>query len=120
MGHALPAFDADGIYGAVLSLSRCDGIGGRITVNRVTYVPGKCTLLTLAYGKTVADLKPQVVVVMIGPLLVFDHVVGGRRLRVGTPAFESYIDAHLDKLRSILGSGGPTKLVLTTVPCMIP
>jgi hypothetical protein len=57
---------------------------------------------------------------MIGPLLVFDHVVDGRRLRVGSAAYERYIRTHLDQLRRDLTNGRPRQLVLATVPCMTP
>ena len=120
LGNSNPSFNGNGIYGAVVSLRGCDGINGKIVVNSKAYVTGNCTLAGLAYAKTVSEFRPYAVVLMIGPLLVFDHVVQGRRLRVGTPAFESYIDTRLDKLRSILGSAGAGKFILTTVPCMTP
>ena len=53
----------------------------------LAYFPGRCSLIDYFYALSRRRVYsgPPPVVLMIGPLLVFDHVAKGHRLRLGTP-----------------------------------
>jgi hypothetical protein len=58
-------------------------------------------------------------VVVLGPSVVFDRAVDGRRLAVGTPEFDDYLFGRLDEMRALLAADG-ARFMVTTVPCMTP
>jgi hypothetical protein len=63
----------------------------------------------------VAQLKPQVVVLIIGFWEAMDRVYQGRYQHLGDPSFDAYERANLERAVSVLGAGG-THVVLMTSP----
>ena len=59
---------------------------------------------------------PEVSVLMIGAWEVFDRVVDGHTLRVGTPELERYLLSELDVAAGRLTAGG-VPLILLSTPC---
>ena len=69
------------------------------------------------YNTALRSYDPAVVVLMFGPTLMYDRRLGRNVLRVGSPAFEQYLDDNLDSLRGQLKTQS-LRFVVTTVPCM--
>jgi hypothetical protein len=116
----LPDFTGGGIKGVVEWASNCDVIGGVVAVapDSITRRPPTCNFED-SYRGAVRSFDPDVSVLVLGPSTVFDRAVDGRRLTVGTPAFDDYLFGRLDGIRALLDADG-ARLMVTTVPCMTP
>jgi peptidoglycan/LPS O-acetylase OafA/YrhL len=75
-----------------------------------------CADQVRAWGEKAAAFRPEAVLMVIGAWEVFDHVVGGKVLAVGSTAYADYLASALENARRELTPGG-TKLYLTNVPC---
>jgi peptidoglycan/LPS O-acetylase OafA/YrhL len=120
VSRVLPRFDGDGIRGVVEWASHCDVLGGSVALSPdpPSAPPGPCSFED-SYRSAVDSFDPRVSVVVLGPSVLFDRFVDGRRLSVGALAFEEHLIDRLDEMRSLLTAGGAT-FALTTVPCMTP
>jgi hypothetical protein len=117
--HTKESFTGGGIRGTTVSLYGCGLSTADIVVGRPVPAPPQCAELPDTIRNAVESFSPDVSVLMAGPNEVFDRVVEGRLLRIGTPELESYLHAELDRIRRLLRTGA-TPLVLLTVPCMEP
>ena len=88
----------------------------RLLGARVERVQAKCLTWPTDYAAGVRMQRPDVVVLITGAWDVLDHSVNGNAVRLGTPAFENYLDGELDIAVAALGSTG-ARVVLSTVPC---
>lgn len=75
-----------------------------------------CADQVRSWGNKAATFHPEAVLMVIGAWEVFDHVVGGKVLTVGSTAYADYLTSALENARRELAPGG-TKLYLTNVPC---
>jgi peptidoglycan/LPS O-acetylase OafA/YrhL len=114
-----PYFSGDGTRGVVEWASRCDVIGGTLALTADPPPPPPVCAFEDSYRGAVKSFDPDVSVVVLGPSVVFDRFVDGRRLAVGTPAFEAHLFRRLDAVRSLLVANGAS-FTVTTVPCMTP
>ena len=76
----------------------------------------RCADWPRRWAAAVRAHKPDVAVLLLGGWEVFDRVIDGRTLRVGSPEMEAHLRSQLDRARKILTSGGATLAILTT-PC---
>lgn len=75
-----------------------------------------CETMWPVWTDVVAEQQPDVVVMLPGGHEVFDHVVDGQVLAVGTPEYRTHARADLEQALQILTSTG-ARLVLLTTPC---
>lgn len=94
----------------------CGTAEQHIAVNGVDQKPasGECENVFGKWAGDVAQRKPDVVLWSLGGWEVFDHVIGGRMLKVGSPQYAAYLTARLDEGLKQLGG---TKVVIPNVPC---
>lgn len=90
--------------------------GDFIEQGKVNPLNASCANWPSAYRAGVERLDPDVSVVLIGAWEVFDRVVNGTVLRVGTSAWEQYLLAELGNAYRILTSHGG-RILLLTAPC---
>ncbi len=76
----------------------------------------RCDGITDLWRSRVNSAKPDLVVMVAGAWEVFDHVVDGKVVSPGTPAFDAQLRAQVQQAADILTSGG-APLVLLDVPC---
>jgi peptidoglycan/LPS O-acetylase OafA/YrhL len=115
-----PQYQGSDINGVVEWTSgSCDPLRGQIAIG-ATVLPASppCAFAT-SYRSAVDSYQPDVTVLAFGSSVVFDRVVDGKRLNVGTRAHRDWLYRELDALRAVLGRYG-AQLVVTTVPCMSP
>jgi hypothetical protein len=116
---ALPRFVGEGIGGVVEWASSCDVLGGSVAVSATPPpTPPVCSFED-SYRGALKSFDPDVSVLVLGPSVVFDRFVDGRRLDVGTRAFDAYLFSRLDAMRALLIGNG-ARFMITTVPCMTP
>ena len=77
----------------------------------------QCRPWDVAWPADVATVDPDVGVVFAGIGEQFDHVVDGRVLTFGTPAFEQHLDRVLTIDVRRLSAGGRRPVALVTVAC---
>ena len=80
-----------------------------------SYPLSPCASWPTIWGNDVTQLKPQVVVLIIGFWEAMDRVYQGRWQHLGEPSFDAYERANLERAVSVLGAGG-THVVLMTSP----
>jgi peptidoglycan/LPS O-acetylase OafA/YrhL len=115
-----PPVEVGGIRAVVVANAGCGIALGTVLIGTIKFGTVECPhKWPDLYRKFVKGVDPQVAVLMLGQGSAFDREVDGKILRAGTPALERYLDAQLDRARSILTAKGAT-LVLTTVPCLDP
>jgi peptidoglycan/LPS O-acetylase OafA/YrhL len=113
-----PDFLGSDIHGVVEWASGCDALGGTVAIGSNPAPPAACNFED-SYLSALVGYQPEVAVLTLGPSLVFDRLVDGRRVEVGTPEYREWLFGRLDALREALVRGHAT-FVLTTVPCMNP
>jgi lysophospholipase L1-like esterase len=64
----------------------------------------------------VERLRPQLALLMIGSWEQYDRLADGRRLRVGTPAFATYLRQRVASYLDVLEKSA-ARVAITTVPC---
>ena len=94
----------------------CGTAQQHIAVNGVDQKPdpSQCQDVFAKWPADVASKQPNVVLWSLGGWEVFDHVVDGKTLKVGSPEYASYLTSRLNLGLSKLGS---TKVVIPNVPC---
>ena len=107
-------------YDVVLRGRALDGCGLATAVpynfhGTPSYPLAPCASWPTLWGNDVAQLKPQVVVLIIGFWEAMDRVYQGRYQHLGDPSFDAYERANLERAVSVLGAGG-THVVLMTSP----
>jgi hypothetical protein len=117
----MPRYEQDGVRGVVEWASTCDPLGGSVALpGEEPPAPTKpCDDLKPSYMSAAKSFDPDVSVIVFGPSVVFDRFVDGRRLEVGTAAFDGYLSRRLDAMRAFL-SGEGAGVMLATVPCLTP
>ena len=76
---------------------------------------GDCRAWKVFFSQLVAGYHPEVVGLLMGRWLVTDHVVDGRIVSVGQPAWDAHLRTELEQAVQILSAGG-AKVVLFTAP----
>jgi peptidoglycan/LPS O-acetylase OafA/YrhL len=107
-------------YDVVLRGRALDGCGLATAVpynfhGTPSYPLAPCASWPTLWGNDVAQLKPKVVVLIIGFWEAMDRVYQGRYQHLGDPSFDAYERANLERAVSVLGAGG-THVVLMTSP----
>jgi peptidoglycan/LPS O-acetylase OafA/YrhL len=113
------SFTGDGIRGVTVSAQGCGITKYPIVIGEAPPFPRYCAQLPDDVRSAVRAFEPDVSVLMAGAVDVFDRLVEGRRLRVGTPELEQHLHGVLEEYRRMLSIGG-ARFVLLTVPCMRP
>ena len=100
------------------SLLGCGVVTGRLlTTDRgLLRRNRKCEKWLGRWAKAAAEFRPDVSVVLVGAWEVFDRLVAGQVLRVGSPGFADYLEAQLKRGIEILARDG-RPVVLLTSPC---
>jgi hypothetical protein len=118
--HSTMPVEVGGIRAAVVANAGCGIAQGTVVIASTKLGTVECpNKWPDLYTRAVKGVDPQVAVLMLGQGSAFDREVDGKIMRAGTPELERYLDAQLDKARSILTAKGAT-LVLTTAPCLDP
>lgn len=79
----------------------------------------QCSNIFQHWSDGVASTKPKVIVWTLGPWEVFDHYVGGKTLRVGSPAYSTYLLSRLETgLQTMDRAGKHGPIIIPTVPCL--
>lgn len=78
---------------------------------------GDCETWPAKWSEAVESHRPDVSVLMVGGWEVFDHVIDGEYLALGTPEYRTYLEGQLDRGLDILTRYGGD-VVIVTVPCM--
>lgn len=113
------SFVGGGIHGATAATLGCGIAGGRVIIGRKVAPETPCARWTDTYRRAVEGFEPDVSVLMVGSGEVFDRMVDGKQLRVGSSELAQYLHAQLDRARELLTARG-APLLLLTVPCMDP
>ncbi len=118
VGFWLTPYASD--YGVVLRGRPLDGCGLATPVpydlhGTPSYPLAPCTDWPTIWGSDVAQLKPQVVVLIIGWWETMDRFYQGRWQHLGDPSFDAYERGQLERAVSVLATGG-THLVIMTSP----
>jgi hypothetical protein len=114
-----PQFDGSDIRGVVEGASGCDVLDDQIAIGTTILPASPPCEYAASYFTAIVGFQPDVAALTFGPSLVFDRVVDGERLDVGTPEHRAWLYEQLDELIESLGRDGAVPL-LTTVPCMTP
>ena len=113
-------YDAHGIHATVVSVYGCGIVDGDLVLGAVRLASPACAAhVDAVYQLALRTFEPEVVVLMLGPSMVYDRAFGSTTLRVGTQAMERFLAAALDRV-SVDAAAVHARLVLTTVPCMTP
>jgi peptidoglycan/LPS O-acetylase OafA/YrhL len=107
-------------YGVVLRGRPLDGCGLATAVpynfhGTPSYPLAPCASWPTIWGNDVAQLKPQVVVLVVGFWEAMDRRYQGRWQHLGEPDFDAYELANLQRAVSVLGATG-ARVVLMTSP----
>ena len=78
-----------------------------------------CTHWQTLWAKYVEEYRPEVVGVLMGRWDVTDHVLDGRIVSIGQPAWDQHLEAELNQAVRILSARG-AKVVLFTMPYVDP
>lgn len=94
----------------------CGTAEQHIAVNGVDQKPDttECQDVFAKWPTDIANDKPHVVVWSLGGWEVFDHIVDGKTLKVGSPQYAAYLTSRLELGLKALGS---TKVLIPNVPC---
>ncbi|KYH45768.1 hypothetical protein AZH51_08725 [Branchiibius sp. NY16-3462-2] len=94
----------------------CGTAEQHIAVNGVDQKPdpSQCQDVFAKWPADVASKNPNVVLWSLGGWEVYDHVVDGKILKVGSPEYAAYLTSRLDLGLSKLGS---TKVVIPNLAC---
>ncbi len=79
----------------------------------------KCAAWPEHYRERMAEVKPEVSVLLVGAWELFDRQVDGRTIAFKTPEMESELRDRLDQAEQILTANG-SKMVLLSAPCFSP
>jgi peptidoglycan/LPS O-acetylase OafA/YrhL len=90
--------------------------GYAVVPGRTSGLNDDCLLWPDELAAAVDAVDPDVVLVMVGAWEVFDTVVDGVRLAVGTPEHAAAVERRLRQAIEIAGAGG-AHVVLFEVPC---
>ena len=77
----------------------------------------RCEGWPALWAKRAEELKPHVVVVLLGAWEVYDRRYNGATLKVGTPAYAAYLSERLELAIEVLSDQGKRPVVLLTAPC---
>ena len=77
----------------------------------------RCEGWPALWAKRAEELKPHVVVVLLGAWEVYDRRYNGATLKVGTPAYAAYLSERLEFAIGVLSDQGKRPVVLLTAPC---
>ncbi|MBV6508591.1 MAG: hypothetical protein JJLCMIEE_01656 [Acidimicrobiales bacterium] len=78
---------------------------------------GDCETWPAKWSEAVESHRPDVSLLMVGGWEVFDHIIDGEYLALGTPEYRAYLEGQLDAGLDILTRYGGD-VVIATVPCM--
>jgi peptidoglycan/LPS O-acetylase OafA/YrhL len=107
-------------YGVVLRGRPLDGCG-LVTSNpydlhgQATYPLAPCAEWPTIWGKAVQNLRPDVVMLVVGWWETMDRYYQGRWQHLGEPSFDAYERSRLEQAVSVLGATG-AQVVITTAP----
>ena len=106
-------------YGVVLRGRPLDGCGLATTVpynfhGTLSYPLAPCANWPTLWGTDVTQLKPQVVVLIVGFWEAMDRLYQGRYQHLGQPSFDAYERANLERAVSVLGAGGAHVVLMTS------
>jgi peptidoglycan/LPS O-acetylase OafA/YrhL len=118
-GAGSDTYDGGGIRGVTTGVYGC-GVsrGDALIGDTVLPMQDECDDVLSSFRDIGGAFQPDVALLVTGPNQVFDRKIGNRVLRVGTAEFETFLMRELDRVRASLEL--PTRMVLTTVPCMEP
>jgi hypothetical protein len=94
-------------------------VGPIVSEGKTIKASSECKGWEGRYQQAVQKSKPEVSLLMIGAWEVFDRIVDGKTLRVGTPAMERYLTGQLDAAGTLL-TANHARLIVLTVPCYRP
>jgi peptidoglycan/LPS O-acetylase OafA/YrhL len=78
-----------------------------------------CSLWRTEWADAVAQVEPDITVVMVGAWEVLDHLIDGVAVRFPDPAWFDVVRAGVRESLEIAGAGADdTRVVLLAVPCM--
>ncbi len=106
-------------YGVVLRGRPLDGCGLATAVpydihGTASYPLAPCANWPTLWGSDVAQLKPQVVVLIVGWWETMDRFYQGRWQHLGQPSFDAYERANLQQAVSVLGASGAHVVLMTS------
>jgi hypothetical protein len=81
--------------------------------------PDFCAQWPAEWQSAVTNVQPAAVVIMVGAWEVYDHVIAGKRISFGTPAWTTLVTATLEHSVEIASQSGARVFVLR-LPCMVP
>ena len=110
--HPVPGLTVDGRTQLGCGFAR----GDRVINSHIEAEQHKCTTWPQEWQAGIDRQRPDVALLVSGVWEILDHRVDGKILRVGTPAYEDYLDTELDTAVAVLGARG-AKVLLTDVPC---
>ncbi|WP_396230953.1 SGNH hydrolase domain-containing protein [Frankia sp. EI5c] len=67
------------------------------------------------FRQKLAEIKPDLALLLVGRWEVTDQILNGRRVHIGEPAFDAYLGRELDLAITTLSANG-AKVVLLTAP----
>jgi hypothetical protein len=111
-------FSGSGIHGVVEWATGCDVLDAPVAFGGHAAPTPPCDFES-SYPAAVFNYQPDVAVLTLGPRLMFDRMVDGTTVEVGTPEYRDWLYGRLDALRKVLVREDATFL-LTTVPCVNP
>lgn len=96
------------------------------TARQQIFIQGKlqpleseCANIFEHWSEGISSTRPKAVVWTLGPWEVFDHFVGGRKLKVGSAAYSTYLQGRLaDGLAAMNKAGEHGPVVIPKVPCL--
>jgi len=117
LGYHFKAAMAPGVKTKTAALIGCGVVRGAHIINGKVSVPNPtCAQWPARWTEAVDSFDPDVSLVMVGAWEVYDRKVDGRTLRVGTPEYESYLDAEMETALGVAASRG-APVALLNVPC---
>lgn len=112
-------YERNGIGGLAVPLLSCGIVEGRAVAGTAVAPPQTCPDWRTVFASAVEHYRPEVAVLMAGRQVVFDRLVRGTTLRVGTTEFAALLRARLEQAHEVLTARG-AQLILPTVPCAAP
>lgn len=112
-------YQGKGIRGLAVSLLFCGLVDGRVVAGSLVGEEQRCPRWPRTFANGVESYAPEVTVLMTGRQLVFDRVVDGRLLVVGSAELEQHVLASMERAHDVLTADG-APMVLLGVPCIDP
>jgi peptidoglycan/LPS O-acetylase OafA/YrhL len=106
-----------GVTASGLTRLGCNLSGGQIAMDGVA-VPSQdfCAEWPQNWRDSIAEVRPDVAVLMPGNGELFDHVVDGRELTFGTPEYRDFLEGWIDEDLTVMAQSA-NAVAVTTVPC---